>query len=244
MNRSKKTNEADLEKKRGVFFYIGFAAALSFVMIALEWTSVEYGGNKAYGEIPMTDIMEEDEIPVVRIERPKVEPPKDNTRFIIAPNPEPEPDPDPDPDPEPDPEPFLVEIGDPFGSEEPDPEPEPDLDPQVIVEIMPHFADCENVVDRDAQQVCTERRIIEWVQDHVKYPSHLRDAGIQGKVFASFVIDKQGGITSVNILRTPHKDFNGTVTQAINSIPEMTPGSQQGRKASVIMTIPVHFKLN
>lgn len=235
---SKKSKDADLEKKRNIFFYLGFAAALCFSWVALEWTSVTYGGRELRAALP-GELLEPEELPFVKLEKPKPkEQPKQKVRFIVEPNPQPEPDPGPEPDPNPDPFVDLeLEIID-LGWDDPDPK---DEDPWISVEIMPHFLDCENVLDRTEQQKCTEREIIRLVQSRVKYPRILVDTRVEGTVYASFVIGVDGEISDITIQRSPNERFNATVIAAIESLPTFQPGMQQGRKVPVIMNIPVKF---
>ena len=96
-----KTSEANLEAKRKVYLQIGFAVALSFVLVAFEWTDYEIHEQKqlAYLDyIPMEDEVIPFNCP------PKPTPPKPKVNpliFQIAPEPTPEPGPDPGPEPDP-----------------------------------------------------------------------------------------------------------------------------------------------
>ncbi|MGB0423549.1 MAG: energy transducer TonB, partial [Flavobacteriales bacterium] len=111
------------------------------------------------------------------------------------------------------------------------------------VEIMPHFASCENVVNPEIQEECTNQEIIRKISKTAKYPSHLRGTNIQGTVYLSFVVNKSGKVTNVKVERGVHKALDKEAVKAVESLPDFEPGIQQGKPAKVIYNIPVRFVL-
>ena len=67
--------------------------------------------------------------------------------------------------------------------------------------------------------------------------------GIQGRVYVSFIINKDGTIGSVR-MRGPDKNLEKEAARIINKLPKMTPGKQRGRPVRVPFSIPITFKLN
>jgi len=150
-------------------------------------------------------------------------------------------------DPGPDPDPFQLNLDDLFDFGEPreewsDDEGEPAL-PLMRAEIMPFYDHCKNALDREEQTLCTELEIIKFVQRNVVYPRLCVDAGIEGDVYVSFVIDRKGQIREAKIVRGLHKQIDANCLAAVNSIPQMNPASQQGKAVSVYFNIPISFKL-
>ena len=68
--------------------------------------------------------------------------------------------------------------------------------------------------------------------------------GIQGKVYMRFVIEKDGSITNIEVLRSPDRNLEKEALRIINKLPKMTPGKQRGRPVRVPFSIPITFKLN
>ncbi|PSR08543.1 MAG: energy transducer TonB, partial [Candidatus Arcticimaribacter sp.] len=70
------------------------------------------------------------------------------------------------------------------------------------------------------------------------------EMGIQGKVYMRFVIEKDGSITNIEVLRSPDRNLEKEALRIINKLPKMTPGKQRGRPVRVPFSIPITFKLN
>ena len=83
-----------------------------------------------------------------------------------------------------------------------------------------------------------------WVMTQVKYPKEALKKGISGKVFASFVVDKDGKVKDVKIKKGVDKLLDDEVLRVVKMSPEWTPGKQRGKAVDVQMMIPVEFKLD
>ena len=77
----------------------------------------------------------------------------------------------------------------------------------------------------------------------VRYPSDMLKRGVQGRVVAAFVVDKEGRITMVEILESPHPQFSEAVARVLGRAPRWTPGRQDGALVRVDYTLPVDFKI-
>jgi protein TonB len=237
---NRKNPQADLEKKRPVFFQAGFIVALCVVLVAIEWTSVSWMPTTIAAPIT-EDITLETEILPNTIKTKKKRPKPDKITPVIAPEPSPEPDPDPSIDPDPLPDPDLTEIEFIFGGDEGMEDDEP-MTPFIAVEIMPYFAGCENITDRDAQKRCTDQQILKELA-RTKYPALVRDIGLEGTVYASFVVGASGNVQDIEIKRGVHPLLDSAVVRQIRTLPEFVPGRQQGKNVPVIMQVPVNFEL-
>jgi protein TonB len=103
--------------------------------------------------------------------------------------------------------------------------------PQLIVEQNPEFPDGNAAMMR-------------FLQEHMKYPVLARENGIEGTVFVSFVVAKDGSIQKVEIKRGIGGGCNEEAMRVVNMMPKWKPGKQQGKAVPVYFTLPVKFKLN
>lgn len=83
----------------------------------------------------------------------------------------------------------------------------------------------------------------EWVQRNVKYPDIAKENGIQGKVFVMFLVDKEGSVQNVTILRGVDPSLDTEVIRVVKSSPTWAPGKQDGEVVPVKFTITVNFQL-
>ena len=101
----------------------------------------------------------------------------------------------------------------------------------------------EIVLKREAGKNCLNRGILNHVKKNFKYPPIAKEAGIQGKVFVSFVIDKTGNVKEVKVLRGVDAHLDKEAVRLIKSLPKMQPAVQRGTPVSITYTIPIHFLL-
>lgn len=81
-----------------------------------------------------------------------------------------------------------------------------------------------------------------FLKKHLKYPEHLKNAGIAGNVFVEFIVDKDGSVIEVKILRSIHPDLDKEAIRVIKLTSKMwKPGRQDGKAVKVQMVIPVKF---
>lgn len=82
-----------------------------------------------------------------------------------------------------------------------------------------------------------------WVQENVKYPAEAVKNNIQGRVILSFVIEKDGSVSNMQILQTPDRSLSAEALRVIEASPKWTPGEQRGQKVRVKYTLPVDFRM-
>jgi TonB family protein len=78
----------------------------------------------------------------------------------------------------------------------------------------------------------------------MKYPSNARKKNIQGKVFVTFVITKDGSPTDFEVARSPDDELSAEAIRVLKKMPNWTPGLQYGRPVKVSYTMPIAFSLN
>jgi periplasmic protein TonB len=82
---------------------------------------------------------------------------------------------------------------------------------------------------------------IKFIQSKLVYPEAAKKAGIQGKVFVTFVVEKDGSITNARILRGIGGGCDEEVIRMVNSMPKWSPGKLRGKPVRVQFNLPVNF---
>ncbi len=84
---------------------------------------------------------------------------------------------------------------------------------------------------------------IKYFMENVKYPKEARDKGIQGTVYVNFVVEKDGSVTGVNLLRGIGGGCDEEAVRVVKDMPKWIPGKQRGEVVRVQFNIPVKFVL-
>ena len=235
---TKKSASKNLERKRGLFFQIGLVASLSLALLAFQYTT-----PKLIPTVKNAKVYEIDDeiIPIVILKSeeplPKPKPPKTITDQIkvvktIAIT-------------EPDPTKVVpIELPTEIIIAPMPPEVIEEA-PLPMVELMPGLGDC-SLLDNASRAKCTEDAIRMFIAENIRIPESVKDRGQGGKVFVSFVVNKNGNVDNVKILKgiDGAKAMDREVIRVVNSLPQFDPGEQSGRKASVIYTIPIDIRIN
>lgn len=226
---TKKSSKADLENKKNIFFEIGLLVAISVVFLAFEWktVSVETSDFITVSWEPEEEIM----VPITQnLSQPPPPPPAlltFNALDLVD-------------------ETFLesdVELTDPEdisgnssssssssvqnGFDEYEIEETDEVIPFVPAEDMPQF-------NGDLKQ---------WLKQNLNYPSIALDMNIQGKVFIQFVVEKDGSISNIKVMRGVDASLDQEAVRVIQSMPKWIPGKQRGRPVRVAYNMPITFEL-
>jgi protein TonB len=214
---SKKNPKISLENKKAMFFQIGLAITLIVVLIAFEWKSYDKS-NYNLGDLNLDD-MEEEIIPITRQE---VKPP-----------------------PPPPPPPEIIEIVEDEVEIEKELEiEETETDEDEIVEIEEDDEEFFMVVENMPEFPGGDLGLMKFIQKNVKYPAIAKEYNITGKVYVSFIVDKQGKVTNVKIVRGVDKNLDAEALRVVSLLPKYKPGKQRGKSVRVMFTIPINFTLN
>jgi TonB family protein len=116
-------------------------------------------------------------------------------------------------------------------------------EPLPFAEVMPVFAGCETLPAGE-QTACTQTKMVEFVGKHMQYPQDAIEREIQGVVFVGFVVERDGSVTNIEVLRTPDPLLSKAALDIIRKLPNYTPGKQRGEPVRVKMVLPVRFALN
>ena len=82
-----------------------------------------------------------------------------------------------------------------------------------------------------------------WVSENIKYPENAKAKGIEGRVILGFVVDQEGQVSNVKVLRGVDSELDAEAVRVVSSSPKWAAGKQNGQPAKVSYTFPVVFKL-
>lgn len=88
-----------------------------------------------------------------------------------------------------------------------------------------------------------EKEMFKFIQENLKYPPLARENNIQGRVAVSFVVNKDGSIGDVSILKDIGGGCGKEAARIVGSMPKWIPGEANGHPVKVRYTLPVQFKL-
>ncbi len=112
-------------------------------------------------------------------------------------------------------------------------EPEKKAEPEQIfksVEQMPTFPG-------------GEAALMKYLSSHIQYPAMAQENNVQGRVVVQFVVEKDGRVGEVKVVRSVDKDLDREAVRVCKTLPKFTPGRQNGQPVRVWYTLPVSFKL-
>ncbi|MBI1223755.1 MAG: hypothetical protein GC192_00845 [Bacteroidetes bacterium] len=95
-------------------------------------------------------------------------------------------------------------------------------------------------------QKCSNRALADWVKKNVKYPEADLAEGSDGLEYVTFVINKEGQVTSINRVESKQEACDGcskAVLDAVLDMPDWQPAMLGGNPVNVVVTLPVRFKV-
>jgi protein TonB len=113
--------------------------------------------------------------------------------------------------------------------------------PFHMIEDAPIFPGCEDISMKERKQ-CFQEKIQEHIKTNFRYPRAAVKNKIQGIVFISFIIDKNGDVV-IDKIRGPHTILEDEAKRIFSLLPKMRPGLLRGRPVKMTMSIPLTFKL-
>jgi len=99
-----------------------------------------------------------------------------------------------------------------------------------IVEDMPEFPGGELALRK-------------YIANNIKYPPEAQEKGVQGKVYVTFVVSKDGSVANCKIARGVGPSLDKEALRVVNSLPKWSPGKQRGQAVNVSYTVPINFVL-
>ena len=221
----KKSLKADLENKRTLFLQIGLIISLAITLAAFEWKSYEKREvnlkQRAQSEIP------EEIIPITKQEEPEPppEPPQTTTELNIVEN---------EADVEDD---IIIDV-----------EADDDTEVEEYTPMLQEEEDVEEekvfmVVEEQPSFPGGEQARMRYLSNNIDYPQLARESGIQGTVYVTFVVEKDGSITDVRVLRGIGGGCDKEAIRVVKEMPRWEAGMQRGKPVRVQFNMPIRFTL-
>jgi len=223
----KKTPKADLENKRFIFTEIGLVIGLALMLVAFEWKSYE----KTTVEVTSRQVenVSEDIIPITeqKVKPPPPAPVKQVVKINIVED--------------------NITVDDDINIDA-----EADQNTEVQEYIAPVKADEEEsaeeaqifmVVESMPEYPGGEAALYAYLAENIKYPQMAKESGIQGRVFVTFVVERDGRVTDVRVLRGIGGGCDEEAIRVVQGMPKWTPGKQRGKSVRVQYNLPVKFTL-
>lgn len=224
---AKKTPSADLTKKVGMFTNLGLAVAVGLTLAAFEYKSFDDSGLKDLGKV--SDNFEELlDVPITQ-------------------------QPPPPPPPPPMEQPVIQEIPDEVKIEEKiDVNFDVDVKETTVIkevaikEVVIEEEKADQIFDVVETQPNPPGGMSGWnkyLSDNLKYPTQARRMGVEGTVIVVFVINTDGTIQDVEVLRGIGGGCDEEAVKIVKNAPKWEPGKQRGKPVRTRMRLPIRFKL-
>ena len=230
---AKKSEKADLEKKKGLHLEIGLVTILALVLVAFNLRSTDKKDSAFAVQTVSTEMEEE----ILNTQEDEVEPPE----------PEPE-QPEPevttelevvDNDAELTNELGIVDAGDDANRQQ---------EEVVITDVGGEVEEVEEEIFVFVEEYPTypggEEALYKYLYDNLQYPDVARDNNITGTVVIRFVVEKDGSITKAAIAREIGGGCGKEALRVVNGMPKWKPGKQSGKAVRTEFTLPVQFQLD
>ena len=88
-----------------------------------------------------------------------------------------------------------------------------------------------------------EAALMKWLSSNIVYPVMAQEEGAQGRVVVQFVVEKDGRIGQVKVVRGRHPELDKEAMRVVKSLPKFIPGKNNGQTVRCWFTLPVNFKL-
>ena len=222
----KKSEKASLEKDKLIYVLIGLVFTLSIVFVALEWTEREVKVHTVVEETVWND--EELDIQQTSQETPPPPPPPAVQEVV-----------------------GLNVVEDNVETESIEVNTEDDKETEVVIAAPVEAPEEEEeeevvfvVVEKMPEFPGGQQALFKYLSENVKYPVIAQENGIQGRVICQFVVNRDGSIVDVEVVRSGgDPSLDKEAVRVIKSTPKWKPGQQRGKPVRVKYTVPVNFKL-
>ncbi len=224
----KKTPKANLENKKSSCLLVGYVIVLVFMFVAFEWTKRDVRIDMS-GAITENVFEQDMEIPITEQPEPVAPPPPEAPQIAevltIMENDE-----------------NVVETSI-TSSEETGETYEIKHVPAAIEEEIPEEEEIFEIVEETPQFPNGGMvGLMQYLGKNIKYPTMAQEAGTQGRVTIQFVVNKDGSIVDVKVLRGVDPYLDKEAVRVVSSMPKWKPGRQRGKPVRCKFTVPVTFK--
>jgi len=225
--KEKKTAKADLESKKFIFFEIGFIIVLALIWGAFEVKSYETAHVDMFERVEV--VVEEEMVEITQHEKVDLPPPPPSPtlllhavddNIVIT---------------------DIIEI-DAEATVSTEVEVREWTRPAVVEETIIE-EEIFIIVEQTPEYPGGDEARLNFLRNNIKYPQMAREAGIQGTVFVGFVVEKDGSVTQVKVLRGIGGGCDEEAIRVTKLMPKWKPGKQRGKEVRVSYNMPIKFTL-
>lgn len=117
------------------------------------------------------------------------------------------------------------------------------VDPNPPTDESDKIEDVVNVSEKPMFGTGGDNEFRTWIAQNIHYPQSAVEAQIQGKVYIQFVIEKDGSLSNIKVIRSVDPEIDKEAIRVLEQSPKWTPGKQQGRPVRVNYIFPIAFKI-
>lgn len=218
---ARKNPEAELEGRKTSFMFIGLLAGLALTLVAFEWTAFTEKVD-SLGQLEM-DLLEEEVIPPSAAPPPPPPPPPAPTTVLEIVEDDEE----------------VVEV------EQIEQEVDDNTEVQQVERVEEEVEEEQifTIVEEMPSFPGGEGELFKYLGKNIKYPEMANSAGISGVVYVTFVVDKDGKIRDVKVLRGIGGGCDEEAMRVVKNMPAWKPGKQRGKSVTVQYNLPIRFTL-
>lgn len=110
-------------------------------------------------------------------------------------------------------------------------------DPDPVTEIV------DETVDQMASYPGGTPALMDFLKENIKYPEQAEREGIEGRVVAGFIVERDGSVSNIEIIKSVHPLLDAEVVRVLSLMPNWIPGKQHGIPIRVRYSMPVTFRL-
>ena len=114
---------------------------------------------------------------------------------------------------------------------------------EIIVEEKKETNEVFKVVEQQPQFPGGIEALYKFLNDHIRYPEQAAQNNIQGRVTVQFVVERDGSIGEVKVVRGRDPDLDKEAVRVVKSLPNFIPGKNNGQAVRVWYTLPINFRL-
>ena len=115
--------------------------------------------------------------------------------------------------------------------------------PVEIQEEEPEDEPIFVIVENKPEYPGGDAALMKYISENIKYPVIAQENGIQGRVICQFVVNKDGSIVDITVVRGVDPSLDKEAVRVIKSMPTWKPGKQRGKAVRVKYTLPIVFRL-
>lgn len=109
--------------------------------------------------------------------------------------------------------------------------------------IVPDDSPVFTVVETNPEFPGGDVALMTFIKDNLKYPAEAAKQGIQGRVTVKFIVEKDGSVSNIEVMRTPHQILSQEAIRIVEMMPKWEPGKQRGENVRVWYVMPITFRL-